>query len=71
MFQFLEFSFLFYFYKMETNYYDGIKHIFFFVFYYVHLYYKLVTILYNYNIIKKSKNKQERKDSNFQWLFWK
>lgn len=57
---------------MEINYYDGIKHIFFFVFYYVHLYYKLVTILYNYNIIKKSKNiKQERKDSNFQWLFWK
>lgn len=56
---------------MEINYNDSIKHIFFFVFYYVHLYYKLVTILYNYNIIKKSKNKQERKDSNFQWLFWK
>ena len=52
---------------MEINYYDGIKHIFLFAFYYVHLYYKLVTILYNYNIIKKSKNiKQERKDSNFQ-----
>jgi hypothetical protein len=58
MFQFLEY-FFFYFHKMETNYYDNIKHIFFFVIYYVHFYYKLVTILYNYNIIKKSKNKNK------------